>query len=834
MNRKTNTFEFGRYRLEPDECLLTFDGQAISLEPQVFKTLRVLVENSGHLCEKGWLMKQVWDETFVEEGNLARNISVLRKVLGEGVEGNRYIETIPKRGYRFVANVKQLIDDETLLLIDEQTKSTIVFEDVDENEDSEAQVQVSPLRSSMRSRRMRSFYAIVALPVILLVCAGVWFYKQYANRLWARETAIPEISRLISQDRPLAAYLTAQRAEKYLPGDATLARISEDATFMASIATSPPGATVEIKDYLSPDADWFRLGTSPLEKVRIPDGYFSWRISKQGMPDYTVARWADDSMEFSLEEAAKSPEGMVPVKTSGGWLAPNTFVGWNAFLGWIGPYRLPVYDIDRFEVTNRQYQDFIDRRGYQTPDFWKQKFIRDGHELTWQEAMDLFRDTTGRPGPSTWEGGRYPEGKADYPVSGISWYEAAAYAEFVGKSLPTLAQRFQTAPPGLEKYIVTQSNFQSGIVPVGTLKGLGPFGTYDMAGNVREWGWNEAKDENLRFIMGGSWQGPTYLYNDPEALPPFDRSPANGFRCVRNSATLSPEVTAPRARFDRNFSKAKPASDSVFQIYRNLYAYDKMSLGAKVEARENGHDWTKEKVTFDAAYGNERVPAFLFLPKNLPPPYQVVLFYPSSRVFALSNSSTLADMQFVDYVIKSGRAVMYPIYQGTYERLDETMRREGTILPAPSRNREITVQRYKDLGRSIDYLESRQDIDKTKIGYLGVSMGTAFGVIFATLEDRIRAVVFLDGGYFLEPPLPGMDQVDFAPRLKKPVLMINGRYDFFFPVDNSQLPLFRMLGAPENDKRHVVFDTPHNVELRRSELVKEVLAWLDKYLGRVD
>jgi dienelactone hydrolase len=253
-----------------------------------------------------------------------------------------------------------------------------------------------------------------------------------------------------------------------------------------------------------------------------------------------------------------------------------------------------------------------------------------------------------------------------------------------------------------------------------------------------------------------------------------------------------------------------------------------------VDATEDESDWRKERISFDAAYGKERVPAFLFLPKKVQQPYQVVILYPSSRVFSHTNSTTLADMQFVDYVIKSGRAVMYPIYQGTYERLDENLRRQGSMLPTPSRNRELLVQRYKDLGRSLDYLESRSDIDKSKIGYLGVSMGTAFGVILATLENRLKAVVFLDGGYFLEPPLPGMDQVDFAPRLKKPVLMVNGRYDFFFPLDNSQLPLFRMLGTPENDKRHVVFDTTHNVAVRRPELVKEVLAWLDKYLGKVD
>ena len=114
-------------------------------------------------------------------------------------------------------------------------------------------------------------------------------------------------------------------------------------------------------------------------------------------------------------------------------------------------------------------------------------------------------------------------------------------------------------------------------------------------------------------------------------------------------------------------------------------------------------------------------------------------------------------------------------------------------------------------------------------------MGAGDGVILATVEDRFRAVVLLDGGYFQTPhPVPGMDQVDFAPRLTKPVLMVNGLYDATFPVEAAQNPLFRMLGTPAADKSQVQFDTPHDVRLRRADLVREVLAWLDKYLGRVN
>jgi hypothetical protein len=109
------------------------------------------------------------------------------------------------------------------------------------------------------------------------------------------------------------------------------------------------------------------------------------------------------------------------------------------------------------------------------------------------------------------------------------------------------------------------------------------------------------------------------------------------------------------------------------------------------------------------------------------------------------------------------------------------------------------------------------------------------GVSFTALaQDRPKAVVVLDGGYFLYPPPAGGDQADFATRLKKPVMMVNGRFDSVFSVDTAQDPLFKMFGTPPADKRHVEFDTAHDVTERRAELIQNVLAWLDKYLGRVD
>src|SRR5262249_45866741 len=104
-------YEFGPFRLDATEHLLLRDGESVPLQPKAFDLLLALVERHGRLLEKGELLKKVWPDTFVEEANLASNISLLRKALGDGENGHRYIETAPKRGYRFVADVKKLEED---------------------------------------------------------------------------------------------------------------------------------------------------------------------------------------------------------------------------------------------------------------------------------------------------------------------------------------------------------------------------------------------------------------------------------------------------------------------------------------------------------------------------------------------------------------------------------------------------------------------------------------------------------------------------------------------------------------------------------------------------
>ena len=179
-------------------------------------------------------------------------------------------------------------------------------------------------------------------------------------------------------------------------------------------------------------------------------------------------------------------------------------------------------------------------------------------------------------------------------------------------------------------------------------------------------------------------------------------------------------------------------------------------------------------------------------------------------------------------IARSGRAVILPAYKGMLER------GPGAYyhwLGQPNRWREMNLQWSKDMRRSIDYLGTRKDINTEKLAYLGASLGGAVGPLLIAVEPRFQAAVLISGGSF-ERVLPEVDAWNFALRVKIPVLMQNGRDDFLFPRESSQLPLLHLLGTPEKDKRHLLYEGAHNI-FSRPDLAKDMLDWLDHYLGPV-
>ena len=374
--------------------------------------------------------------------------------------------------------------------------------------------------------------------------------------------------------------------------------------------------------------------------------------------------------------------------------------------------------------------------------------------------------------------------------------------------------------------VVPASNFGGpGPAPVGKFPGLGPWGTYDMAGNVKEWCWNQGRMDQ-RYNLGGGWDEPVYMFTDADARSPFDRASNFGFRCVKYIAPAAPGSAADPVFWPaRDYSREKPCSDDLFRVYKSLYAYDKTPLNAKVESVEETPDYRRERISFDAAYGKERVIAYLYLPRGARPPLQTVVYFPGSGVITARTLSSRY-LQSFDFLLKSGRAVMSPMYKGTLERGDDLT---SDYPSATASYRDHVIAWSKDMGRSIDYLETRPEIDRTRLAYMGFSWGAAMGPIMTAVDQRIKVSLLVLPGFYLQKSLPEVDQINFAPRVKIPTLMLSGRFDFFYPVETSQLPLFRLLGAPKEDKRHVTYDVGHNIP--RNELIKETLDWLDRYLG---
>jgi len=695
-----------------------------------------------------------------------------------------------------------------------------------------------PLRK--RAFKLSKLIASLFIALLIVTLLLIWYIDRRANIQWAVNEAIPKIEELVESSWRdyTVAYNLAKDAEEYIPNNERLQELISLTSFNINVHTKPEGADIYIKDFNHPEAKWEYLGVTPLENTQLPKGFLRWKLEKAGYETvYAVettigsGNWRGKLTKYDLVV----PMDFYRILDEDGNIPPDmTRVAGGQTSSGI----LEDFFIDRYEVTNEQYKQFINEGGYQNQKLWKNEFFDDGKVMNWQEAMSKFVDQTGRPGPSTWEAGDYPEGQGEYPVGGISWYEAAAYAEFKGKFLPTFEH--WGLGRGENTFIINNkvyggfslfapfSNYKNeGPVPVGSLLGMTSYGSYDMAGNVREWCWNEATVG--RSLRGGAWNNNYYSFDNLIEAPAFDRSPTNGLRCAYYPDKDNIPETAFRTVHigpDSIDYNQEPVSDEVFEIYKENFSYDKTELNSEIIAIDDSDkEWTEQKIIFDAVYGNEKVSGYLFLPKNAKLPYQVIIYIPGLASFFQPTSDNFTEYYefplFLEFVVKTGRAVLYPIYKGTFERSIELL----SIEPESFEYAELKTQIVKDFKRSIDYLETRDDINTDKIALYGMSWGAGEGPIFSAVEDRIKTNIYVSGGLGLKLR-PEVWPINYYSRVKAPTIMLNGRYENQIRIKT----MYDLIGTP--DKKLVLFEShhipPHN------DLVREILAWLDQYLGPVE
>lgn len=271
-----STFEFGRFVLDANERLLLRDGQPVALTPKALDTLLVLVQNSGHVLEKDELMKAVWPDSFVEEVNLAHNISVLRKAMGEKEAESRFIETVPRRGYRFVAPVRDGSGKGTFTVLAERTRSTMLVEEEVLNASDPAEAIVPP--------RRRAF--VLALGGLIVLAGSAAYYiwttnKQAPVGLQVSSIAVLPFKPLVSNSRDEVLELGL--------ADVLITRLSENSEITvrpitavrkyAAVDQDPSAAGRELNVDVVIDGTVHRAGEQlriTARAIRVSDGLTVW------------------------------------------------------------------------------------------------------------------------------------------------------------------------------------------------------------------------------------------------------------------------------------------------------------------------------------------------------------------------------------------------------------------------------------------------------------------------------------------------------------------------------------------------------------------------------
>lgn len=703
--------------------------------------------------------------------------------------------------------------------------------------------------SARAGQRTQMVIAAVSVAVLL---GGAGLFLPYRARVNTERAIarIPEVERLVTSGDYLGAHALVEEIERFVQEDSSLTALRLLFTDRLTLTTDPAGAQVYVAAVAAKESGTGEerqlIGTTPIVDFELPRAeYKAWFEMEGFAPLERMLSSALNRSEvrFSGELAPIS----IDAKLMGSDEVPEDMVfvpgGEYALIWWqyLGPHQLVDFFIDKYEVTNADYQAFIRAGGYSREEYWTHPILDGQRQLSFKEAMAHFTDRSGLPGPREWTNQDFPEGEGRHPVTGVSWYEAAAYAEHLEKTLPTIYQWEKAASDGLHTRFEglmmpwglaaadapssERANFYArSTAPVDAFPfGISPYGAYNMAGNVSEW------IRNARGVgyaaVGGSWGDASYVWKSGEARPGLNASPYVGFRLVYvPEGEPSDQGSKPIIR-PQSAAPLTPVDDATFEVLLTHYRYDRAELAPEILERLETPDWVRERITFNGVDG-ERALGYLYLPRQAKAPYQLIYWLPSGTVLQGRTVSEEVEAILTPQ-IKAGRAVFAVVPRGAQERPWDVYSRDrspGTVLA-----RDMRILRVTEYRIGLDYLETRLEIDMSKVAHVGFSWGAMRGaLVLDAIEPRIRTNVYIGGALRPLPWLPEINEWNFVTRIKQPTLMLHGRFDEDNPYDPWGSYLYDMLEAP---KRLELVESGHlpPVEIRNPI----ISSWLDEHLGPV-
>ena len=756
---ETEEFFVGEWRVLPGQNQVERKGKQVQLQHLSMAVLLYLAERPGKVITYDELLEALWPGRIVGDNSVHQRIADLRRKMPNG---EKFIETVPKKGYRLIAEVRPVTKDQPL-----------------------------------------NFLAI-GVAAAAVVLAVVAFMLTRPGAVPSTEPAAPE-----------------------------------PAVVKVAIETAPPGAMVSFKPYAEPDADWQPLGVTPLA-AELPSGAQRLRFVADGHAPVVMAS-PNPSMLFNnvgrdfyvveLPPAGEVPDGMVYIP-AGNLRVP--------LAGFYTDFDLGEFYIARTEVSNAEFTEFVSAGGYETRAYW-QDLEDESAGLTFDMFRERFVDSTGQPGPAHWVNGTHPRGAEKQPVTGVSWYEAMAYAKFRGMKLPT-ARHWARAALGINEGRQPLAPF---LLDVARTNSPGPgdvdddaamstWGAVNMIGNVQEW--TTTRDGDSRLTLGTSFAGPQWQYAMSTSSLPSARLPDQGFRL----ALYDDNVPDPQLMLSGAVPTIPEPAPEELSGYLEEFAYvpgsvspDAVELVSAVEE----YEWVRERYVIASEALPDSLPVLIFRPLESSGALQPVIFLPPGDSYqgAIPSDDIDITRYGIDFVVRNRRALVWPIIAGTHERERPRNRQRPNKLA----DRWLNVKRDRrtEIGAVIDFLESSEAYAGDKVALLGASFGATFvSPHILVAEKRIRTAAMMSATLASVDTRVFPDIVNpntYWPEVTTPILLLNGRYDISTHQLASREALLESIGTDADRKRGIVYDSshwplpPHRVE-------KDVSQWLDEFLGPVE
>ena len=654
-----------------------------------------------------------------------------------------------------------------------------------------------------KKSKTRLIVGIISSGLVLLIF--VYFFRKINTNQNLVNEIIPELIEVFDSGEISKSFKMSRDLLKRYPNNEIIKNYYSKSSRYVKLKTDKLGIDVSVM--YPGDSTYNYIGKTPIDSFVVPNNY-----------QYHYLKFNYDNAEF-IERSRMNHDYRFPENTIEIPMGHKPFLGITLRRMWLQGIDFENINIESFsiavnEVTNKDFQEFVDAGGYENRIYWDFPFQVGSKTYDFNSSMKMFTGKYGRPGPSNWAYGQFPSGLDNYPVTGISWFEARAYAKFLNLTLPNVYQWLLASgnPENLmnvNQYVTRNSNYNSTQLRE-VSNNLGSYnGLNNIGGNVKEWTLNPNGDNQEKFsIMGGAYNEPSYTFNNYYSLSPFDRSIGNGFRLSKNLTNGQSELDNDIIpEFKRNFYEIEDVSDEVFDVYKSQFDYNSQPLNSTTSNIENFQDgYSSQIFEMETTYeSDEKLFGYIVFSNKFKDKYDPIIIYPNASSIG-SNTDTNLPNQLLNtfkYLIDEGYAIIHPVYHNTYSR-EKT---HNTFWPNDSEKYKNTIIKIgQDYKRSLDYIESRNDFNFENLSYFGYSWGSTTSNYLLAIDDRIKAAVLCVGGLMMQKSKKEVEAHYYVRRIKTPILHIVGKEDGIFGFEESYKPWKELIGTSKDKLKLIELD----------------------------